>query len=345
MAIAPEQLQKFKSQLDMSAKPLFFFDDDPDGLCSFLLMYRHKHEGKGIIIKSSPEVRVSYLKTVHDHAPDTLFILDKPKVSQDFADGARVPIFWLDHHTPQRIDHTTYFNPRIADDSDNSPTSYWAYQIVQNEEDLWLAMVGSVSDWFTPLDLYEPFKKRYPKLLPKTTKKPDELLFSTPLGELCRIFSFILKGQTKEVLNCIKILTRIKDPSEIFEQTTTQGKYIYKRFQYVNQEYTELITQAKAANKRGKILFFNYTEKNMSFTTDLSNELLYLFPNKLIIIARKKGGEMKCSLRSAKHVLPPMIEKSLMGLQGYGGGHDHACGACIKEEDFDEFMKRLKEQI
>ena len=60
----------------------------------------------------------------------------------------------------------------------------------------------------------------------------------------------------------------------------------------------------------------------MSFTGDLSNELLSKFRDKVIIIAREKSGEMKASLRSPQSInIQPVIMKALEGLEGYGGGH------------------------
>ena len=39
------------------------------------------------------------------------------------------------------------------------------------------------------------------------------------------------------------------------------------------------------------------------------------------------------------------MEKALQGVQGYGGGHLHACGANIKVEDFDRFVDNIKKLI
>ena len=86
----------------------------------------------------------------------------------------------------------------------------------------------------------------------------------------------------------------------------------------------------------------------MSFTSDLSNELLYKFKDKVIIICREKNGEMKCSIRNHyenKLKVSYVIKKALKGVDGYGGGHDHACGACIKVESFDIFLEQFKEQL
>ena len=83
----------------------------------------------------------------------------------------------------------------------------------------------------------------------------------------------------------------------------------------------------------------------MSFTGDLANELLYKYPDKIILVGRKKNDDVRMSIRSRNTLIPPILEKSLSGLEGYGGGHEYACGANIKEEDFKEFVKRIKNNI
>ena len=66
----------------------------------------------------------------------------------------------------------------------------------------------------------------------------------------------------------------------------------------------------------------------------------------MILVARKKSGEMKCSLRTSPGInLPDTINKAMQGLDGYGGGHECACGACVKVEQFEQFVKQLKELI
>jgi nanoRNase/pAp phosphatase (c-di-AMP/oligoRNAs hydrolase) len=154
----------------------------------------------------------------------------------------------------------------------------------------------------------------------------------------------LLKGQTSEVTRCVKILTRINSPEEILDQTTSQGKYLYHHYDNVNQKYEELIQSAKKKATKSKLLLFYYNENKWSFTSDLANELMYMFPNKIILIARKKSEEMKCSLRSSS-VISGALEKALVGINGYGGGHPQACGAVIKEQDWDRFLKQFKEEI
>ncbi len=340
MAITEPQLKEIRAELENSFRPLIFFDDDPDGLCSFLLFYRLIKEGKGIVVKSSPELDEKFLQKVDEYKPDKIFILDKPLVSQDFLDKIKVKVIWIDHHEPVKRKKVVYYNPRIKDDKDNRPTSYWCYKIA--DQDLWIAMVGIIGDWHLPVFSKE-FSKLYPKLLPKKISKPEEALFKTEIGKLVRIFSFILKGKTQDVMKCVKILTRIKTPNEILKQETAQGKFIYKKYKQINGQYEKLLSSIKVT--RSKMIIFMYEQDKMSFTSDLSNELLFKYPEKLIIVGREKSGEMKCSVRSTNIKLPPLIQGALKDVDGYGGGHTYACGCCIKKKDFKKFIANIRKQL
>jgi hypothetical protein len=55
---------------------------------------------------------------------------------------------------------------------------------------------------------------------------------------------------------------------------------------------------------------------------------------------------MKCSIRgSEKGNIPAALEKALVGIDGYGGGHEYACGACIKVDDFPRFIENMKKEL
>ncbi|MBI4141280.1 DHH family phosphoesterase, partial [Candidatus Woesearchaeota archaeon] len=92
------------------------------------------------------------------------------------------------------------------------------------------------------------------------------------------------------------------------------------------------------------VFVFTYSDDELSLTKDVANELLYRFPDKIIILGRERSGEVRCSLRSAKHNVQKMLENALVGVQGYGGGHEHACGASIKKEDFEQFVNNIRKE-
>lgn len=367
MALSPIQIVQIRDHLDNCQRPLFFFDDDQDGVCSFLQFYRYKGEGKGIIVKTTPKLGSIFLNKVREYGPDKIFILDLAIVEQDFLDELKIPVIWVDHHGPFERENVKYFNPRISKWEDNHPTSYMCHQVVQQElkasdmeselasfprkqEEhriyLWLATIGCIADWFIPQFL-DDFRKEFPDLIDKPYKNAGDIIYNTKLGLLTRIFAFVLKGKTNEVMKSIKVLTRINSPYEILNQETAQGKYIYKRYEEVNKMFEPLIKDVleTADNTDEKLVVYKYSDDKTSFTSELSNEAIYRFPGKIIMIAREKNDEMKCSMRSSKLILPPLVEKCLVGLEGYGGGHEHACGLNIKTRDFEEFLKRFRELI
>ncbi len=341
--LTEKELQDIRDELSTSKRPIFLFDDDADGVTSFLLLYRFIKEGKGVIIKSRPLIDTKFVKSVIDYDADKVFILDIATMEQDFVDQVKRPVVWIDHHGVQDLQKVKYFNPRVHVSDVVYPTSNLCYDVV--EDDLWLAMCGCIGDWMIP-HFKDEFCEKYPDLMDPAITHPGEVLFDTELGKLVRILGFNLKGSTRDAMKSVKVLTRVNSPYEILRQESPQGKFIFKRYEQVNKEYSALLADVKKQVKEeDKFLVYRYQEDKMSFTSDLSNELLYRYPEKIIIIAREKSGEMRMSLRSSKLIIPPLLEKALVGIEGYGGGHEHACGCCVKKEQFDEFLSHFEQEI
>jgi single-stranded DNA-specific DHH superfamily exonuclease len=339
--LTDKQYQQIKDELDNCQNPIFFFDDDPDGLSSFLLFYRYKKEGHGFVAKTHPKLDARSAPKIEEYNADKAFVLDVAKLEQDFIDASKVPVIWIDHHGPFERNNVRYFNPRLNKKDANIPTTYLCYKVVN--QDLWIAMLGCIADYYMP-DFFDEFNKLYPDLT-NNKKTIGGLYFDSKLGTLIKIFSFCLKGNIGDVMKCMKILTRIKTPYEILNQETAQGKFIYSKYEKINKLYVNLINDAAKNASNEKIFVYTYSEDKMSFTGDLANELLNKHPDKVIIIGRKKDVDIRMSIRSKGIKIPAILEKSLNGLEGYGGGHEYACGANIKESDFKEFLKRMEENL
>lgn len=338
MSLTKDQYEEIKNELDSCKNPLFFFDDDPDGLSSFLLLYRYLKEGRGIVVKTHPKLDIRSIPKVEEYNPDKVFVLDVALLEQEFIDNAKRPIIWIDHHGPFERHNVKYFNPRIEKKDAYFPTTYMCYKVVN--QDLWIAMVGCIADYYMP-DFLDEFNEKYPDLVNKTAKVSD-IYFDSKIGILIKAFSFILKGKSHDVMKYIKTLTRINSPYEILNQETSKGKFIFKRYEKLNEVYQNLLDEAVKKTKKGKFLIFTYQDDRMSFTGDLANELLHKYPDKVIIVGRKKVEDVRMSIRSTKVLIPDALKKSLHGLEGHGGGHETACGASVKQRDFDEFIKKLK---
>ncbi|MBU0615522.1 MAG: DHH family phosphoesterase [Nanoarchaeota archaeon] len=334
-------IQKIREELDNCQNPLFFFHDDPDGLCSFLLLYRYKKEGNGVCVKAVPNMDAKFIRHIEEYQPDKIFVLDIAMMQDEFVEAAKVPIVWVDHHEATRVDKVKCFNPRFYDKEDGAPVTAICYEVVQ--QDMWIAGIGCAGDWFIP-NFQKEFQEKYPDLLPKLYKDPGDVLFQTKLGEMSKMFSFILKGKTTDVKKCYKTLTRIESPEELLKKETSRARFVFKHYSKVAEQYDELLQGAIKAASDDQLLIYIYPSSKMSFSGDIANEVLHKFPKKTILIGRDKSGEIRMSIRSPKKFLS-ILQHALTGVEGYGGGHENACGASVKKEDFDRFVEKIREQI
>src|SRR5574341_442732 len=242
--LTAQEVAKVKEELTSCQRPLFIFHDDPDGLASFLLCYRFVKEGRGIPVKAYPRITVEpYARKVEESGADKVFILDVAMVDQEFIDAVKVPIIWIDHHTVLERDRIKYFNPQKRGVNIPTPVLIWQVTGEERPEDLWIATVGSIGDWYFP-DYAAEFQQAYPELLPTTCPNVEDALFNTTVGTLVKVFSFNLKGPMSEVVQAVKILTRIEDPYEILEQRTPRGKLLWKKYLEINKHYDDLMERA-----------------------------------------------------------------------------------------------------
>ena len=345
-------LETIRKLLKESSNPLYFYDDDPDGLVSYLLLRKGFEKGTGVIIRvrgMSLDEEGLYLRKIEEYNPDLVVFLDKPTLNQDVFDKINVKKIWIDHHDVVDVKGVYYYNPRMKDKKDNKPTSYICYKITK--KDLWLATVGVVADW--SLALFNDFKKKYGDLVNgvKSVRnvKADDVLYDTKLGELVRIFSFILKGRTKDVRKNIEMLLKINDPYEILNKKSENGKILFESAEKVNSKYNLFLKKAISTGKRtiGRIIAFAYISNEVSFTSDLANEMVHRFPGKIIAVGRIKEEMMRISLRSSMNdvELPKVIEKIFNEMKGSGGGHEHAVAVEIHKDDYKKFINLLRKHV
>ncbi|MCK5615923.1 DHH family phosphoesterase [Candidatus Pacearchaeota archaeon] len=336
------QVKKIKDRLDEFSNPLFLFDNDPDGLCAFLILARYLGRGKGVAIKSFPELSVDYFKRARELDCDSIVILDKPNVSQEFFEATReinMPVIWIDHHkTETKIpEYVDYFNPVYNKKESSEPTTVLCYQISGVKNDLWLMIVGAISDRFLPKE-YPDFLKEYPELGIKA-KDPFDVFYKSEIGKVAGILSCGLKDRISSVVLMMKFLLKARSPYDVLEESKNNYA-MHKRFEDINKKKARLISRAEDYID-GKLLFFEYAG-NVSMSSDLSNELHYLYPDKIVVVAYIAGVRANISARGKN--VRDMLEKAIREIDGVrGGGHEMAVGAQMKLEDVDKFRKIAKE--
>lgn len=331
--LTKSELKEIRKELQTSRNPLFIFHDDGDGLCSFLQCYRYVRRGHGELIKRLFTLTEEYDYLIRKHEPDKIFILDVPEVDQEFIDEAKVPIIWVDHHPIQDRKNVKYFNPRFRSPDANFPVSYICYKALK--KDMWIGMIGSVSDYHLP-DFKDEFIKEYPDLLSEDIKTAGDALYYSKLGELIRIVSFSLKNPMYKIKKIILQLIEMQDPREILE--------LKEHYDYLIKKYEKIKTEALKQKPEGKFFIYKYS-KGLPFLAELSNELIHKFPDKIVIIAREDEGEVRASIRSRKYKVLKPIKEIFKEIGGNGGGHEVACGIKLKAKDWEKFLYKLRNKI
>jgi single-stranded DNA-specific DHH superfamily exonuclease len=350
--LTKKQVKEIKEHLEKAQNPLFFFDNDPDGLCSFLLLQRYIGKGKGVAIKSFPELTVDYFRKVEELNIDYIFILDKPAVSKEFwekVEQTNLPVVWIDHHEIDKKNipkFVNYYNPLFNKDKNNEPVTYLCQQINNKKEDLWISLVGCISDKFVP-DFYEEFQKDYPDLvLDKgteieygTSTSAFDIFYKTQIGKISKLLSFALKDSITNVINMMKFLMKAETPYEVLEETS-KNYTMHARFKKIDVRHQKLLMKAELIGEEpGKLLFFKYSG-DMSVSSDLSNELSYKFPDKVIVVVYLIGAKANISSRGKN--IREKILKAIEDLEdATGGGHEDAVGARIKVADLEKFKENL----
>jgi single-stranded DNA-specific DHH superfamily exonuclease len=340
--LTKNQVQEIKEHLEKAQSPLFFFDNDPDGLCSFLLLQRYIGRGKGVPVRSFPSLDKSYFRKIKELNPDYIFILDKPIVSLEFfeeIEKLNLPVVWIDHHDIDRTNipsFVNYYNPFFNKPKTNEPVTALCSQINTKKEDLWMGVVGCVSDNFVP-SFYDEFRQQFPDL-GIDSKKAFEIFYKSRVGKIAKLFLFALKDKTTNVINMLRFLMIVKSPYDVLEESSKNRK-MHERFEELDKKYKVLLERALLEDNTREVIFFKYGGE-MSISSDLSNELAYLFPEKKIVIIYENEAKSTMAIRG-KGVRDIALEV-ISDLEGAtGGGHENAVGVKINAHDLEKFKKKF----
>ena len=344
--LTKEQIEEIKEHLGKAQNPIFFFDNDQDGLCSFLLLQRYLGRGKGIPVKSFPDLTKSYFRKVHELKGDYIFILDKPVVSPKFFEEAEkynIPIVWIDHHIINKKnvpDFVNYYNPVFNKKKSDEPVTYLCYQIAQNKKDLWIGVVGCISDRFVP-DFYKEFEKQYPELSIEF-ESVNDIFYKSQIGKVTQILGGGLKDRTTNVINMLRFLIKSKSPYEVLEETS-KNRTMHQRFKFINSKFQKLIEKAREKVGDGKLIFFKFGG-DLSVSGEVANYLIYLFPEKVVAVAYVTEVKANISVRGKS--IRKLVLRAIEDIEdSTGGGHEDAVGAGVKIKDLEKFRKNMEKLV
>ncbi len=349
--LTEKQIKAIKEHLNKAQNPVFYYDNDADGLCSFLLLRRYLGRGKGIAVRSYPDLNAQYASKARELNADYVFVLDKPVISKEFVqeiDSMQLPLVWIDHHAvaKEKFEKTftnfKAYNPAFnrGKNKSSEPATYLIYKITDRKEDLWIAIMGCIADHYLP-DFAEEFGKEYPELWNKEIKEPFDAYYRTEIGKIAMALNFGLKDSVTHVVNMQNFLVSCKGPEEIFSESDSNGQF-RENYLRIRKKYDSLLEKAQESIF-GNLIFFDYSGE-ISISSDIANELSYRNPNKYIAVSYIKGPISNISLRgkNVKRILAKILKKFN---DATGGGHKDAVGARIRTEDLAKFREALEKEI
>ncbi len=335
------QIKEIREHLEKVQNPVFFFDNDADGLCSFLLLRKFLGAGRGVCVKG--ELSADYFRKIEEFSPDYVFILDKGLVSLDFyekLEEVNLPVVCIDHHNFSKEDvpdFVNYYNPLLEGEK-NIPVTYFCYEATKRKEDLWIACTGCIADKFVP-PFYSEFEEKYPDLS-SDYEDAFDLRFRAGVGKIIRMFNFALKDRTSNVIKLLKFLVNVRTPYEIFDEGS-ENYYMHKRFNFIDKKYQVLLKRALDKDRIGsRLLFFKYGG-DMSISCELADELSYMLQDKLVVVAYQKDSHVNISVRGEGALR--IFREATKGLEGVGGGgHEKSVGVRMRAEFLGDFEKNLR---
>lgn len=348
--LTEEQIDEIRGHLEKARNPIFYYDNDVDGLCSFILLRKFIGRGHGVAIRSYPGLNADYARKASELKADYVFVLDKPILDRGFVEAIDLlglPFVWIDHHEVQvgkfekEFGNFHVYNPvrNKGKNKSSEPTTYLCYNIVKRKEDMWIAVAGCVSDRYLP-NFSEEFGKNYKEYW-GVVKDAFDAYYKTEIGRIAMALSFGLKDSITSVVQMQNFIISCSGPEEVLAEVNSNSSFRHK-YLSVKKKYDALVEKAKE-DSGDKLIFFEYGGE-ISISADISNELCYIYPEKYVAVAYRKGGVANVSMRGKN--IRAILESVLERLKdATGGGHEDAVGARIKLDDLEKFKEYLKEEI
>jgi len=346
--LSKEKLDEIKEHLEKARNPVFFYDNDADGLCSYIILRRVLGRGLGVAVRSYPELDERYADKAEQLKADCVFVLDKPTISDGFVNrikGLNLPLIWIDHHG---IELRNFTREKIKNgeiecynnSESGEPTTYIVQQIFNREEDKWISLIGCISDHYLP-DFASDFGDKYPELWAKNIKEPFDVLYNTEFGKIARAINFGLKDSLTNVVAMQNYLIKCNTPGDVLAESSGNDA-LRKKYEELSKRCRKFVEEAEST-KTDELIFFTYGGES-SISSDIANELYHRNKGKYVAVSFMKGNISNVSLRgkNVKKILSNILPKLE---HATGGGHEDAVGARIMTGDLERFKEMLLDEI
>jgi nanoRNase/pAp phosphatase (c-di-AMP/oligoRNAs hydrolase) len=249
----------------------------------------------------------------------------------------------IDHHTDygRKSKKTLFLKVQKFSNIEPSkyPTSKAVYDLFSRHVDLathsWLACTGLIGD--NQLNQWKDFVET-------EAKRHD-----SDISELSKIVALISGVEVlapNKLHELLLFLTKCKKPSDVLKSKFAKYSII------LDKKIAKLLLdfeKKKIIFPEKELVWYEFKAKG-NFKSELINRISnQIYPNMTLIVVQDKGDNwllFSARRQDFKVKMNSLLEKAVSGLKGAGaGGHVPAAAGRVNKKDYEEFKKRILEQL
>ncbi len=352
----------FIARLQSKRGVVIIHDDDPDGICSAVLLSKCCSR----VVTANPAVHSTeygqsltpkLLEVLRRDDPQAIIFTDVPAIPQNLLSEAAesAEILILDHHYPENYRNVVYANPRLLKASAYLPSSYLAFHVAAAlglpQSLCWIAGVGVLSDHGVEncKPLFRLIKSEYPELVGNAKFEDVSLMDASNLGVLTKtITSATVASPRQGARIAFKALNSAETYRDILEENRLEFRQLREWNQMVEEEFQSVIRDARRnIVRRGRKIVVYRFQSRLRIKSLVANYLPRLFRNEIVLVIQKDGKYTHVSLRrgSRSHTdLRNLVQRAIADIpDASGGGHPEASAARLPTVWVDQFTDRIAE--
>lgn len=337
---------EFISKITNKDEVVIIFNNDADGVSSCALvegLLRKRIGKKSYLITQPMPTEKTLIRKIQTTIPTKLIFLDLAIDQQlDVVKkiGNLCDILVIDHHIINKnlnSKNTVHHNPRIQIPKIYQSTSYLAYKVCGEIEDisdmLWIAAVGMIGDYNLEdsKDIVEEIRKKY---------SINGKLYDSYLGRLADMIGSARAVREVSCEEMVDVFLSAKGPEDVIKNDN--GRKMLEAYKKIeNETLSVLIDFESSSEKIGNLILYEI-KSNYNLSSSISTRVSEKFKDKIIIIYENTGSRIKISARSQKGGnVGKLLQEAASGLKASAGGHEAAAGATLKASDWGKFKENL----
>ncbi len=351
---------QFIANLKPKRRVVIIHDDDPDGICSAVLLSKSCLK----VVSEDPEIHSTeyglsltpkLLKSLKKDTPQAIIFTDVPAIPHDLlAEAAQMAeILILDHHYPENYRGVAYANPRLLKPPAYLPSSYLAFHVASAfglaKGLAWISGIGVLSDHGVEdcRPLFTLIKTELPRLIGRAKLEDASLMDDSPLGQLTKtLTSATVASPPDGARVAFEALNFAESYKDILDGSSSEAIRLLEWHQSVDDEFQRVIKDARQKVSRlGRNIVLYRFKSPLRIKSLVANYLPRLFKREIVLVIQQDGKYTHVSFRRGDQNqtdLRSMVQRAITDIpDASGGGHPEASAARLPTKYLDQFMDRI----